>query len=99
MSPKPVQRTAERRRSPRRPHAIEAWLRSPTASNPADRVEVAAVDISRHGVSFETDRPVAIQAYFVIEIGYGEQKLVCEIRTNNCRALASGAYQIGAEFN
>lgn len=89
---------SDRRRSPREPHVIEAWISSPTATHQSDRIEVTALDLSRHGVAFDTAVALPIHTYYIIEIGFGDQKLRCEIRTITCRPIGQKSFHIGAEF-
>jgi hypothetical protein len=89
---------SDRRRSERRPYIIEAWISSPTAKSAEDRLVATSVNISRHGVAFEIESELPIHAYHVIEIGYGDQRLVSEIRTVSCRKAPSGNFEVGAEF-
>jgi hypothetical protein len=87
----------ERRRSTRAPHVAEAWVASPTATRPDDRLEVTALNLSRHGVAFELAKPLPEGAFFVIVIGVGEQRLSSEVRIISCRK-AGAVYEVGAEF-
>jgi hypothetical protein len=87
-----------RRRSDRKPHVAEAWIASPTATTPDDRAEVSSLNISRHGVAFESNRPMPVDTFFVIEIGVGDQRLCSEVRIISCRKNDAGAYEVGAEF-
>jgi hypothetical protein len=89
---------SERRRSEREPFVFEAFIISPTATNPYERREVTSINLSRHGVAFDFTEPLAKQTYFRIEIGMGGQKLISEIRIVSCRPIEDGMYQIGAEF-
>jgi PilZ domain len=86
-----------RRRSERKPYAVEAWLSSPTAKDPKDRHEVIGVNISRHGVAFELPVAVPTGAYFIFEVGYGAQQLRSEVRILSCKKHEE-RYRIGAEF-
>ncbi|HMO27591.1 MAG TPA: PilZ domain-containing protein [Tepidisphaeraceae bacterium] len=88
----------DRRRSDRRPHVVEAWICSPTSSDPEDRVEVLAVNVSRHGVGFESDTPIAPGTFHTMEIGIGEQTMRHEVRVSFCRKTEHGRYDVGAEF-
>jgi hypothetical protein len=90
--------TAERRRSPRRPHVVEAFIISPTATNPYERREVTSINLSRHGVAFDFTEPLPRNSYYLIEIGVGDQRIVSEICIISCRAIEDGVYQVGAEF-
>jgi hypothetical protein len=92
-------RTKEHRRSPRKRSILEAWISSPTATDPSKRMEVISVDLSKHGVAFDASVPVPNQTYYIIEIGYGSQKITAEIRTVSCRKLCDGLYHVGAEFH
>jgi hypothetical protein len=89
---------AERRRSPRKPHVAEAWISSPTATSPEERIEVTSMNLSRHGIGFELARQVPEHTFYAIEIGMGEQRLVSEIRIVSCRKSDHGTWEIGAEF-
>jgi hypothetical protein len=88
----------ERRRSQREAYVVEAFIVSPTATNPEQRREITSINISRHGVAFDFTEPLARKTYYVIEIIMRGQKLVCEIRIASCRPIEDGLYQIGAEF-
>jgi hypothetical protein len=88
---------SERRRSTRAPHVAEAWVASPTATRPDDRLEVTALNMSRHGVAFELRKPLPEGAFFVIVIGVGEQRLTSEVRIISCRKNGA-SYAVGAEF-
>jgi hypothetical protein len=89
----------DKRRSARVPHVMDAWICSPTAVDPVDeRVEVRSVNISRHGVGFVVDHELATGAFWIIEIGIGDQRLMSEIRVMNCRKLEGGEFEVGAEF-
>ena len=90
--------THERRRSERRPYICEAFINSPTAIDQSERMEVTAVNLSRSGVAFDCVQPLPKKAYYVIEIGMGEQRLVSEVRIVSCRPIEEGIYQVGAEF-
>ena len=87
-----------RRRTQRYPHVVEAWISSPTAKDPTERIEVESMDLSRHGVGFESDQPVPPGTFFIMEIGVGSQRLISEIRVAYCRPIDSGRYHVGAEF-
>jgi hypothetical protein len=95
--PDSEKRERERRRSNRTPHTCEAWLSSPTATDPADRVEVTTLNLSRHGVCFEIPVPVPTGAYYILRVGVGPQKINSEIRILSCRA-GDESFKIGAEF-
>jgi hypothetical protein len=88
----------ERRRSKRTPQVVEAWLASPTASDPNDREEVMAVNLSRHGIAFEHHRELPIGTYHIIDVAIGTQQLRTEVRIRNCRQREQDRFDIGAEF-
>jgi hypothetical protein len=88
----------ERRRSERKPHVVETWISSPTATEPSDREEVTGVNLSRHGVAFESERPFPVNTYHIIDIAMGEQRMYSEIHIVSCRPTANGRSEIGAEF-
>ena len=91
-------RTGEdRRRSTRKPHVAEAWVASPTATSPDDRLEVTALNLSRHGVAFEVPKSLPEGAFYVVVIGVGDQRLSSEVRIISCRQVGA-AYEVGAEF-
>jgi hypothetical protein len=94
----PTRSEKERRRSERKPHIVETWISSPTATKPTDREEVTAVNLSRHGVAFESRRPLPLSTFHIIDIALGEQRMQSEIRIISCRPSANGRSEIGAEF-
>jgi hypothetical protein len=75
----------------------EAWVSSPTATRADDRVEVTALNLSRHGVAFEVPTPLPEGSFYIVEVGVGEQRLSSEIRIISCRKVG-GVYEVGAEF-
>ena len=89
---------AERRRSVRQPHVAEAWVVSPTATREDERLEVQSLNLSRHGVMFELDAPLAVSSFFLFEVGVGDQCMRSEIRIISCNRGESGAYEVGVEF-
>jgi len=90
--------THERRRNERKAYICEAFINSPTAIDGSERVEVTAVNLSKTGLAFDCTEPLPKKAYYVIEIGMGEQRLISEIRIVSCRPIEEGIYQVGAEF-
>jgi PilZ domain len=91
--------TADRRRSTRTPHVAQAWVVSPTSTRPAEeRLEVAALNLSRHGVAFQVPQPLPEGAYYLIEIAVGAQRLTSEVRIISCRRSDQAAFEVGAEF-
>lgn len=87
----------DRRRSLRKPHVAEAWVASPTATRADDRLEVTALNLSRHGVAFEVPKALPEGSFYIVEIGVGDQRLSSEIRIISCRKV-EGVYEVGAEF-
>lgn len=85
------------RRSERMPHSCDAWLSSPTATDPADRVEVTVLNFSRHGVAFELQARIPTGAFYVLRFDLGTQKINREIRILSCRP-GDESFHIGAEF-
>jgi hypothetical protein len=90
---------AERRRSQRTPHIVEAWISSPTATDPKDREEVRSVNLSRHGVAFEHRIDLPLGTFHVIDFTLAEQRLHTEVRIMYCRSMGDGTFEIGAEFS
>src|SRR4051794_6888600 len=86
--------TSDRRRSLRVPHVCESWISSPTATDPEDKQEVTAVNISRHGVGFELATALPVGAFYVIEIGVGEQRLRSEVRLVSCNKNEAGRFEV-----
>jgi len=95
---RPEPKGFDRRRSLRTPHVAEAWICSPTATRPEEKIEVTAINLSRHGVAFEIPAALATSQFYVMEIGVGDQRLVSEVRIISCRKAENGAYEVGAEF-
>lgn len=87
---------ANRRRSERRPYIVEAWLVS--KADPESRTEVKTVNLSRHGIAFDLDRKVTPGSFHLMEIGFGHQRLIAEVRIITCRGISEGIFEIGAEF-
>jgi hypothetical protein len=93
----PAKSERNRRRSERTPHTSEAWLSSPTATDPADKVEVTTLNLSRHGVAFELQGPIPTGAFYLLRFNLGTQKVCTEIRILSCRP-GDESFRIGAEF-
>lgn len=94
---KPVSSAApERRRSPRKPHVVEAFLGSPTGGKP---LKVTSVDLSKHGVGLSVERPIAAGTFHVLNLGLGDQRIAGEVRVLSCRKEADGSYRVHAEFS
>jgi hypothetical protein len=88
----------DRRRSERQPLVVQAWLSSPTATDPLDRREVLSVNVSRHGLAFDHKAALPVGTFHIIDLAMGEQRIRCEIRIMSCRTLEDGSFEIGAEF-
>jgi len=89
----------ERRRSPRIHHIIEAYVSSPTAGPNEPRTEATSVNLSRHGIGFETLAPLTVNAHYLLEIGLDDQRLDVEVRVVSCNKTDHDNYYIGAEFS
>lgn len=89
----------ERRRSERKDHIAEAFVASPTAGPNEKPTEAVSVNLSRHGVGFETLKPLAVNAYYTLQLGHGENRLVGEVRIVSCNKTDHGNYYVGAEFH
>src|SRR3954452_9665897 len=89
---------ANRRRSERTPHVVQAWVVSPTATRADERREVQALNLSRHGVGFELPTAMPVDSFFMVEIGVGEQRLRSEVRIISCKKNGAGVFEVGAEF-
>lgn len=87
----------ERRRSQREPYVAEASLASPTAKDPADRIEVSALNISRHGIAFELPKSIPTGAFYVLQLGMGPQRMKSEVQIVSCRS-GNGTFHVGAKF-
>lgn len=88
----------ERRRSERKQQVVEAWIKSPTATDPTERLEVKALNISRHGLAFSVPTALPEGAFYAIEVLMGEQKIASEIQIVTCRRKSSEQFDVGAEF-
>jgi PilZ domain len=90
----------DRRRSPRVPSVIEACLAPVGSDDAGQRLDIASMDLSRHGVGFCVYRELPLGSAHVVEIALGDQRLVAEVRVIFCRPFEGepGLFQIGAEF-
>lgn len=88
----------DRRRSRRRAETCDAFVASPTATDPTERWEVRGVNLNRHGIGFRSPVWLPPRAFFAIDFGLGSQRVRCEIRVMNCRALDDGGFEVGGEF-
>jgi hypothetical protein len=87
---------AGRRRSERKPYIIEGWLARP--NNPADEIEVIALNVSAHGIAFKLPKQLELGEFFAMEIGLGDQRMISEVRVVSCRPCDGGMFDVGAEF-
>lgn len=87
---------ADRRRSERHGHIIEAWIGKPDGSS--ERDEVATLDLSKHGVAFQLTHELKVGTYQVLEISMGTQKLASHIVVKRCEPVGDGFWEVGAEF-
>jgi hypothetical protein len=94
----PTTTPENRRRSLRKPYCIEAWLSSPTAGEGDERLEARAVNLSRHGIRFDTSQPLPVGCFYMIEVGMGEQRIHSEIRIVSSRQVDTNRHSIGAAF-
>lgn len=85
----------ERRRSQREQRDLLAFV---STADGITRVAVSDVNLSRHGVGFTTFEPFAEGLFCVIEIGFGDQRLISEIQIVSCKAQRNGQHRVGAEF-
>lgn len=88
----------DRRRSARVRHVVDAWIASPTDFHRKDAFEAKSLNVSRHGVAFETDRELPTGSFWVIEIAMGDQQMSTEIRIISCHKCDNGKWEVGAEF-
>ena len=88
----------DRRRSKRVPQVVEAWIASPTATDPDDCDEVLAINLSRHGMAFDHKVPLPVGTFHRVDVSFAGQRMRTEIRIMNCRQIPNGHYEIGAEF-
>ncbi|MEL7239906.1 MAG: hypothetical protein AAGK78_13695, partial [Planctomycetota bacterium] len=78
----------EHRGMPRTTHTCEAWLSSPTGRgkrpgegddfDPHDTLGIRSMNLSRHGVGFESDQPVRPATFHRIIIGVGGGRIEAE---------------------
>ena len=92
-----VQPASERRRSERKSNVGKAQISSPTATSSEDRLTASGVNISRHGVCFSLEKPIPEDAFYLIDVMMGTQKMNAEIQIITCRKNGD-RYDIGAEF-
>jgi hypothetical protein len=95
LSAKASDKPEERRRSDRRPHVVEAFLSSPTGGS---RLPVTSIDLSKHGVALDINKPIATGMFQVLELGIGQQKMITEVRILSCREETSGCFRVHATF-
>ena len=101
LYPLPTKRKPDesnRRRSDRVRHVVDAWVTSPTDFNHTEAIEAKSLNVSRHGVAFETTRELPTGSFWIIEIAMGEQQMTSEIRIISSHPIEGGKFEIGAEF-
>lgn len=60
---------------------------------------MAAVNLTRHGVGFESDQPIEPGTFHRVELRVGPQTIRTEIRILHCHPNDDGGYLVGAEFH
>jgi hypothetical protein len=101
LYPLPIKRKpdeSDRRRSGRVRHVVDAWICSPTDFSRSNALEARSLNVSRHGVAFETNRELPTGSFWVIEIAMGEQQMTSEVRIISCHKADGGKWEVGAEF-
>jgi len=88
----------DRRRSGRTPDASVAFIHSPTSSCAAERIAIAGLNVSKHGLAFSVDQPLAVGAYFMLDLPSGQTTREREILILHCQPLDGGRFGVGAEF-
>jgi len=88
----------DRRRSGRTADASAAFIHSPTSPAQAGRIPVAGLNVSKHGLAFSVDRPLAVGAYFTLDLPVGQSTREREILILHCQPLDGGRFGVGAEF-
>ena len=92
-----IETATDRRRRPRVDGATQAWIfRDDQAGN--DPWEVRVVNVSRHGVGFESSEKMRDGEECRIRIGRGPLKLARRIRVVRCRPGHENIFNIGGEF-
>jgi hypothetical protein len=85
----------DRRRSDRAEKHVIAFV---STADGTTRVAVSDVNLSHHGVGFTSFHPFAEGMFCLIEIGFGEQRLISEIHVISTTSARNGQHKIGAEF-
>jgi hypothetical protein len=85
----------ERRRSQREDRQVLAFV---ATADGGTRVAVSDLNLSRHGVGFTSFQPFAEGSFCLIEIGFGDQRLISEIQVVSCKPSREGQHKVGAEF-
>jgi hypothetical protein len=101
LYPLPIKRKpdgSDRRRSGRVVHVVDAWISSPTDFSRTHAFEARSLNLSRHGVGFETNRELPTGSFWIIEIAMGEQQMTSEMRIISCHKGEGSKWEVGAEF-
>lgn len=85
----------ERRRSQREQREVLAFV---STSDGGTRVAVTDLNLSRHGVGFTSFQSFPEGIFCLIEIGFGDQRLISEIQIVACKETRGGQHKVGAEF-
>ncbi len=95
-SPSPTQ---DRRHRARRDVRLQAHLFPDLRDDEeSDRVEVMAVNLTRHGVGLDLPHDVPVGTVYNIEIGIGDRKVQSQVRITSCDPIADGLYRAGGEY-
>lgn len=89
---------SDRRRDDRTPKICDAWIYSPTATRPEDRKQVTGVNLSKHGVAFNSQSPVPIDSFHKIELQLEGRTIISEIRIIHCEPSDFNHFNVGGEF-
>ena len=88
---------SERRRSPRQSFVANAWL-SPEAGTRGSNHHIVVVDLSLHGMGFNSDEKLDPQAVHWMVLDAGGLRASARVRIATCRQIGNGSYECGAEF-
>ena len=87
----------DRRRSRRSRHDVPGWL-SPSTGNSGNGRPVRVLDLSLHGVGFESDHELEHGDAHWFVVTNGALRLSCRLRVVSCDADGTGSYTVGGEF-
>ena len=97
-APSKAKSGSDRRRSQRTTGGLAASIHSPTDTAAAARIPVAGLNVSKHGLAFSVDKPVAVGAYFMLDLPSDKAKPEREILILHCKPIDGGRFGVGAEF-